>query len=159
MKKLIIRLTPPSLFSFVQVSQSESTVIKVTALVACAVFSFGAGALSVITHVDNTMTFNKQQIRDVFMGAAPKLKLIPVVLPISEPVRLQFNIKVVGLTESRIQSYWAQMRFSGHMKPPRELKSEADVLDFVSANPEAIAYVSADTKLPAGVKTVFVLDQ
>ncbi|GAC21788.1 hypothetical protein GARC_4851 [Paraglaciecola arctica BSs20135] len=47
-----------------------------------------------------------------------------IALPPESQTRVLFNTKMVGLTESRIQSCWAQMRFSGRKKPPTELTNE-----------------------------------
>ena len=112
----------------------------------------------VIVNAKSNLNLNKQQIRNVFMGSASNLGLDPVNLPPGELSRTLFNLKVVGLTEARIQSYWAQMRFSGRMKPPIEMESKGEVLTFVSQNPDAIAYVSSIDNLPETVKVLAEID-
>lgn len=108
----------------------------------------------VIVNTKNKISLTKQQIRNVFMGSASNLGLRPATLSSGEISRTVFNLKVVGLTESRIQSYWAQMRFSGRMKPPLELDGQEDVVTYVSENEDAIAYVSSSTKLPQDVRVI-----
>lgn len=112
----------------------------------------------VIVNVNNSVNLSKQQIRNVFMGSASNLGLDPVNLPPGELSRTLFNLKVVGLTEARIESYWAQMRFSGRMKPPIMMESEEEVLAFVSQNPDGIAYISSIDNLPATVKVLAEID-
>ena len=112
----------------------------------------------VIVNAKSNINLNKQQIRNVFMGSAGNLGLDPVNLPPGELSRTLFNLKVVGLTEARIQSYWAQMRFSGRMKPPVVMESESEILAFVSQNPDAIAYVSSTDNLPDTVKVLAEID-
>jgi hypothetical protein len=55
----------------------------------------------------------------------------------------------------QISSYWQVLVFSGRDVPPRTLKSDADVLQFVQDNPGAVGYVSEGAPL-AGVKTITV---
>ena len=121
-------------------------------------FTANADALLVITHEENVVSLNKQQIRNIFMGNGGRMGLTPVALENTNRARTLFNTKVVGLTESRIQSYWAQMRFSGRMKPPAELESEAQVIDYVKNNKDAIAYITAEDVLPDGVKVLYSID-
>ena len=113
-------------------------------------------AMVVVANIeDKSITLSRQQIRNVFMGGALPYDLQAVALPPHNQTRVLFNTKVVGLTESRIQSYWAQMRFSGRKKPPMELKNEAEVLQYLIDNPGALAYLSADTKLPDGLTVLY----
>ncbi|GBL04839.1 hypothetical protein KUL10_21540 [Glaciecola sp. KUL10] len=114
--------------------------------------------LFIVVNSQSQLDLNKQQIRNVFMGSANNLGLEPVNLSTGDLCRTLFNLKVVGLTESRIQSYWAQMRFSGRMKPPKEVDTELEAIAFVSQNRNAIAYVSSVEALPETVKILFVVD-
>ncbi len=91
---------------------------------------------------------NKQEVRNLFMGGTSKLDLQPVALQPNNETRVMFNTLVVGLSEVRVQSYWAQMRFSGRMKPPKALSSEQEVIDYITKNKGVIAYVSSDAKIP-----------
>ena len=65
---------------------------------------------------DASIQLTRQQVRNLFMGGALSYDLNAVALPPENHTRVLFNTKVVGLTESRIQSYWAQMRFTGRKK-------------------------------------------
>lgn len=106
------------------------------------------------TELEN-INVQKRQVRDIFMGNNSDLALKPVALRPNNRVRASFNTKIVGLTESRIQSYWAQMRFSGRKKAPQEFDSVDDVLSFVQSHKNTVAYVPAGTQLPAGVTVIY----
>ncbi|MFT6269629.1 MAG: hypothetical protein ACJAVV_002456 [Alphaproteobacteria bacterium] len=94
--------------------------------------SLAKDAVVVVTNIDNTeLSLSKQE------------------------VRILFNTKVVGLTEARIQSYWAQMRFSGRKKPPKQLDDEKIVLLFLSRNKGAVAYMSANQPIQAVLTVVY----
>lgn len=100
-------------------------------------------------------SLNKREVRDIFMGNNTQLGLEPLAFAPDTETRIIFNTKVVGLTESRIQSYWAQMRFSGRKKPPKEFASVEDILTYVESHEDAIAYLPADTKIPEGLNVVY----
>ncbi|MGB3726871.1 MAG: hypothetical protein WA981_13970 [Glaciecola sp.] len=111
----------------------------------------GAG-IKVIANIDPPPgLLNKQEIRNLFLGGTSNLDLRPIALKQNNETRVMFNTLVVGLSEVRIQSYWAQMRFSGRMKPPESMSTEQEVIDYVSRNKGVIAYVSSDTAVPEGL--------
>ena len=115
-----------------------------------------ATGLIVVANTDLTdVTVQKRQIRDIFMGNNSQLFLKPVALAPNSEARFVFNTKIVGLTESRIQSYWAQMRFSGRKKPPREFESIEAMLVFVQNNKNTVTYLPADTKVPEGLTIIY----
>ena len=134
-------------------------------------FSFydsAAAELLIIANIDKdnavnnnksvNVVVNKRDVRDIFMGNNTDLKLIPVALAPNHKARDIFNTKIVGLTESRIQSYWAQMRFSGRKKPPREFNSVAEMLEFVENNHNTVAYVPSNTEVPEQLTIIYQLD-
>ncbi len=98
---------------------------------------------------------NRQQVRNMFMGRNTPENLKVVALESNHPVRVIFNTKVIGLTEARIQSYWAQMKFSGRKKPPLTFTSEIELIEFIQQNPNALGYVSAGLQLPDGIKVIY----
>ena len=104
---------------------------------------------------DTSIKLSRQEVRNLFMGGALSYDLRALALPPENQTRVLFNTKVVGLTESRIQSYWAQMRFSGRKKPPTELTSETSVIEYLQTHPGTIAYLPADTEIPIGLTVLF----
>ena len=82
-------------------------------------------------------------------------ELNAVVPEVSSQTRVIFNTKVVGLTESRIQSYWAQMKFTGRFTQPKEVQSEQEMLVYLRNNKGSIGYLTADTNIPQGLHIMF----
>ncbi|PKF58006.1 hypothetical protein CW748_05410 [Alteromonadales bacterium alter-6D02] len=126
--------------------------------------SIGVSASVYATHDDvvivahyqqGELKLTKSEISNLFMGGVLKHGLTPVALPPENLTRVLFNTKVIGLTESRIQSYWAQMRFSGRKKPPQEFKTEAELLQYIEQTPGTIAYLSAKTEIPEQLIKVY----
>jgi hypothetical protein len=115
-----------------------------------------AGDLIVVANTDRSdISMQKRQVRDVFMGNNSEFQLKPIAMTPNSETRFIFNTKIVGLTESRIQSYWAQMRFSGRKKPPQEFDTIESLLAFLQKNKETVAYLPADTKLPKDLKIIY----
>jgi len=84
--------------------------------------------------------------------------VLPVDLPPESPVRVAFSKHVLSKSVGSIKAYWQQQIFSGREVPPPEKSDETDVLEFVKANRDAIAYVSPDAVLPRGVRVLMVTD-
>ena len=115
-----------------------------------------ANAIIVVANIqDTSITLSRQEIRNLFMGGALSYDLRAIALPPENQTRVLFNTKVVGLTESRIQSYWAQMRFSGRKTPPTELASETLVIEYLQKHPGTIGYLPADVEIPDGLTVLF----
>ncbi|WP_339900937.1 hypothetical protein [Paraglaciecola polaris] len=118
--------------------------------------SNGAEAIIVVANTqDKSIQLNRQQVRNLFMGGALPYDLSAVALPPENQTRVLFNTKVVGLTESRIQSYWAQMRFTGRKKAPKEIESEQLVLEYLKNNQGTIGYLPAGITLPKELTVVY----
>ncbi|KAA3611396.1 MAG: hypothetical protein DWQ05_20735 [Calditrichaeota bacterium] len=75
-------------------------------------------------------------------------EIIPIDLPANSTIRKLFSKKVLKKNLSSVNNYWQQQLFSGRNIPPTIKESENEILTFVKANKNAIAYVSnpPDTK-------------
>lgn len=82
--------------------------------------------------------------------------VLPVDLPEGSSVRAAFSERVHGRPVSAIKVYWARQIYSGRGVPPIEKSSDAEVLQYVAANPNAIGYVSANATVGRGVKAIQV---
>lgn len=118
--------------------------------------SYAENGLVVVANTSKKkLTLTKIQVKNLFMGGAIKYELTPITLPPQNIARILFNTKVVGLTEPRIQSYWAQMRFSGRKTQPKQIETEHLIIEYLMLNRGAIAYLPADTVIPEGLSIVY----
>lgn len=118
-----------------------------------------AGAVIVVANINShELTLKKQDVRAIFMGAPIGRDLIPAALKPKHSARILFNTKVLGLTESRIQSFWAQMKFSGKSKPPIEFESTQELIDYLLLHSNAIGYLPSDTVLPQQLTVVYSVE-
>ena len=120
--------------------------------------AFSTGIVVVANTEQTGMAFKKRQVRDIFMQSNAQFDLKPVTLTPDNEARFVFNTKVVGLTESRIQSYWAQRRFGGKKRPPQEFKSIETMLKYVKNNKNTVTYLPANAEIPEGLTIVFQID-
>ena len=128
------------------------------ALLTLSVASFATERVVVVANIaQSSVTLTKSQVRDLFIsGTSPELlTLTPVSIAPGEQSRTIFNTRIIGLPESRIQAYWAQMRFSGRLTPPKEVESAEQMLDYLRANEGSVGYLPESTQLPEGLKVVY----
>lgn len=116
--------------------------------------SAAADEIVVVANLSAPAKMEKHEIRNLFMGGASS-ELEPVTLVPGNQERLIFNARVVGLTESRIQSYWAQMRFSGRNKAPVQVSDIEAMKQYLLENKGAIGYLPADTKVPENLTVLY----
>ena len=103
-------------------------------------------------------TLTREQVRNLFMGASVGYQLYPVALPPQNRTRSLFNAKVIGMAESRIQSYWAQMKFTGRLTPPDEVNSEKEMIRYLSENQGSIGSLPADAELPDNLTVLYSVE-
>lgn len=81
----------------------------------------------------------------------------PADLESGSDVRAAFSEVVHGRTVASIKNYWQRQIFSGRGVPPKEVKSDSEMVSHVSGDPGAIGYVSPNVQLDDGVKRVRVV--
>tara|TARA_A200000159_G_scaffold158629_1_gene176170 strand:+ start:18277 stop:18702 length:426 start_codon:yes stop_codon:yes gene_type:complete len=110
----------------------------------------------VITRQDSSInTISKSQLRNLFMGNLALPDVTPIALSPGEVARSIFNIRVIGLTESRIQAYWAQMRFSGRQQRPETADSIDELILMIESSKDTIGYLPEGTPLPEDIKIIY----
>jgi len=113
--------------------------------------------VAVIVNTANSATIDDGEIPRIFLGKIKKFssgdQVTLVNLKYNEPVRNEFENKVLSKKPSQVKAYWAKLMFSGKGKPPKELASDKDILAFVAANPSAVGYV-AEASVDGSVKVI-----
>lgn len=111
--------------------------------------------LVVVNKSSAPLSLSSNQIKNLFMGGVVGKNLYPIALERGNIARTVFNTRVLGLTEARIQSYWAQMRFGGRQDRPIEVSDNKAVIDYLTNNPDAIGYLPANIDLPDNLVIVY----
>ena len=122
-------------------------------------FNARAENVLVVANTDDPdLSLTRLEVRKLFMGGLSEASLNPIALPPDSLTRIRFNTEVIRLAESRIQAYWAQMRFSGRKRPPPEFQNEQAALEYVLANKGAVGYFPKDMPLPEGLTVLYRSD-
>ena len=114
-------------------------------------------AVDIIVHPSNADALDQSAISKIFLGKSGKFpggsKAVPVAQSDGAASAEEFNDKVLGKSSSQLKSYWSKLVFTGKGTPPKEVTSDQDVIDLISANPNMIGYVSSGSATGA-VKVV-----
>ena len=104
---------------------------------------------SVIVHPDNTSEISQKDIANLFLGKVTKfsngLNSLPVNQKSGCAARDTFDQTVLKKNPSQMKSYWSHMVFTGKAIPIRNLENDADVIEFVSSNTNAIGYIDSSS--------------
>lgn len=130
-------------------------------LAAAAARPLAAQGFTVVVHADNpAVALAKSEVSNIFLKRSARFASGRAALPVdqakSATAREAFSKAVLGRSATAVVAYWQQQIFAGKDVPPAERPSDAEVIAFVKANPNAIGYVSAGATLGAGVKALAV---
>ncbi|OHC71490.1 MAG: hypothetical protein A3H93_20320 [Rhodocyclales bacterium RIFCSPLOWO2_02_FULL_63_24] len=125
--------------------------------------------LVVIVHPDNPVrAMTPREVSDLYLGRSrvfdtgdPATPLTAFIYehPAESHLRETFFRALNGMPISRLNAYWARLRFSGEVLPPVVLADSRAVIDAVGRNRNAIGYVDAAAVSSAPVKIVLRLKE
>ncbi|GLR72123.1 hypothetical protein [Agaribacter marinus] len=91
---------------------------------------------------------SKKEVIDIYMGRFQSFPngqpAKPVDFPAETEVKSDFYTLLVNQSESRIQSYWSRLYFSGRAQPPHQSKSVDEVILRVTKDVSTLAYIPAE---------------
>ncbi|MBT0587351.1 phosphate ABC transporter substrate-binding protein [Alteromonas oceanisediminis] len=106
-----------------------------------------AAATTVIVHPSNAAALDEKSVQRIFLGKEKKfsdgVESIPINQVADSAVRGDFDENVLGRSSAQVSAYWSKLVFTGKGVPPKEVSSDADVIELVSKNPSAIGYVDS----------------
>ncbi len=134
--------------------------LKILLLVAAVLTSMHASAshtIIVVANVDAPIKLSKSEVKTLFLGgsASYDLKAFGLIRAEENTSRALFNARIIGMTEARIESYWAQMRFSGRRVPIKEFDNVEKLLQYLSENKGTAGYVSEGIKLNENLRVIY----
>ena len=113
--------------------------------------------VAVIVNAANSATLDDEAIARIYLAQVRKFPNGDAAQPIDQkdgsPAREDFTTKLIKRAPAHIKSYWAQQKFTGNLKPIKQLTDDDAIVKFVSENANSIAYVDA-AKVKPGVKVV-----
>lgn len=107
-----------------------------------------AESLTVIVHPSNDSELSEKAVSRIFLGKSKRFSNGSEAIPIDQQegnaVRADFSSKLLKKSSSQLKAYWSKLIFTGKGSPPKQVASDAEVIDLVSKNPSLIGYVSKD---------------
>ncbi len=108
--------------------------------------SLASGELVVVVHASNeSSSVSQEEVASIFLGKQRELpdgtKVVPLDQMEGKKSRDEFYTKVVNKTANQLNSYWSRLIFTGKGRPPFAVSGDAEVLEFISSNPNMIGYV------------------
>jgi ABC-type phosphate transport system substrate-binding protein len=82
----------------------------------------------------------------------------PVDQSAASDVRESFSRGVLRQSLAAVNAYWQRQILAGRATPPQVKPSDAEVLDFVASDAQAVGYVASATALPPAVKELRLTD-
>ena len=119
--------------------------------------------LAVVVNKANPVSkLSRSELIDLFMGkyvAFPDdSKAIPVELKGEHKIKVDFYKNLVGMPLSRVNAYWARLRFTGRKRAAVFQPNENDLIAFIIANKQAIGYVP-QSLITTDLKVVYILNE
>ncbi|MBF0170274.1 MAG: hypothetical protein HQK87_04165 [Nitrospinae bacterium] len=125
----------------------------------------GERKMVVVVNRDNPVAnITLDDLRDLYFGKrrfwahGERIQVADLVeskLPEEKSAFAHFAARFLGKEIDAVKSYWIKIIFSGAGQPPKQLRSAAEVIDFVAASEGGVGYLYADDVTPA-VKVVAV---
>lgn len=113
----------------------------------------------IVNSANSNTSITKQEASDFFLKKKTKWstgeKVAVVDMTPNSSTRIDFTKDVHGKSVGQVRAYWQQSVFAGKATPPKEVDSDAEVIEFVKSNPGAVGYVSSGAST-AGVKVITV---
>lgn len=105
-----------------------------------------AAELVVIVNPANANTLDSKTVQRIFLGKDKKFadgnESIAVNQSADTQIRQDFDEAVLGRSSSQVSAYWSKLVFTGKGIPPKEVSSDAEVIDLVSKNPSVVGYIN-----------------
>lgn len=99
----------------------------------------------IVNKTNPVVTLNANTVAGYFKKADKlwdsKHRIVPVELPDTHPLAIEFTIRVMRMSISTKQTMWTIKTLSGKGTRPKEVKTEAKVVTYVAVEPWAIGYV------------------
>ncbi|MDH5601419.1 MAG: phosphate ABC transporter substrate-binding protein [Gammaproteobacteria bacterium] len=117
--------------------------------------------VAVITHPGvKEIGLSKNKLAQIYLGKIKNYSngktIQPVDLPKGNPAQKKFYKSVVQKSDAAVKRYWSKLKFTGKGKPPKELGSAREVIQWVANTEGAIGYIDGKY-LNKSVKVVLIL--
>ncbi|MDD4974455.1 MAG: hypothetical protein PHY93_08890 [Bacteriovorax sp.] len=104
-----------------------------------------SGYIIIVNKKNQTQSLSASHLKDIFLGENLRWEdNIPIHIVdynSNSLLRKSFTEEVIGVSISRVYKTWIRLSLAGNSTPPKILRTEEEVVDFVSNDPFAIGYI------------------
>ncbi len=107
-------------------------------------FAQDDGYAVIANKANSTDSFSARDLKQIFLGKKttwPDSKKIVVGVLKKGPVHKKFLKEIVKKNVKQFSTFWVKATFTGTGDPPKSFSTDAELKDFVKANPTAIGYI------------------
>ena len=115
-----------------------------------------AGPTVVIVGHASVRKLDLPTLRRIYTGKVVEVdgvRVAPVNAAPGQPLRQRFLADYLQQAEDEYVAYWTVRRYVGKGTPPAELRSAAEIADFVTRTPGAIGYLE-ESDVPRGLNVL-----
>ncbi len=109
--------------------------------------TLNAEILVVVGKASPIENLNEQELANIFLAKTNRLadgsRITPLKLS-EQNYEYNFYYKISGKNPSQLSSYWTSLIFTGKGKPPKEYRDRKKLVEELSNNPGAMAYIVAE---------------
>ncbi|MGB3724455.1 MAG: phosphate ABC transporter substrate-binding protein [Glaciecola sp.] len=102
--------------------------------------------LVIVVNPTNSSSLDSKSVQRIFLGKEKKFsdgsETIVINQESTTDIRQSFDEDVLGRSSSQVSAYWSKLVFTGKGIPPKEVASDAEVIELVAKNPNVIGYVN-----------------
>ncbi|MCA1798321.1 MAG: hypothetical protein LC632_02380 [Xanthomonadaceae bacterium] len=128
-------------------------VVLAVALLARPAFAVGAEFVVIVAVHSPVTVLASNEVADIYLGRLRRLPDGRTVLPVdrfeSDGVQEAFYREILQRNAAQLRAHWSRLVFTGRGKPPRQVRSDAELVEFVARNPHAIGYVAPALVTPS----------
>ena len=110
-----------------------------------------SGGVVVIGHPSLPNKLDGPTVQKIFTGKVIEVGGVGVTAVnanLGSAVRNQFLQEFLHQDEDKYTAYWTVRRYIGKGVPPREMKTSADIINFVTSTPGAVGYIDESDVKP-----------
>lgn len=120
-----------------------------------------AGVAVIISPDSDLKTLQRSQVKAIFLGKIKRLPNGDIAIPVNQGEKSgsfdAFNEKLLGKSSAKLLQFWATRIFSGKGMPPKILKGDQAVIDFVKSVKGGIGYIDSGS-VSAEIKVIYSAD-
>lgn len=107
----------------------------------------------VVVSAENPVeSLKANEVADLFLGRSLRFPNGDTAMPVEQSegsaLQQEFYAQVLRRTAAQMKAHWSKLVFTGRGEPPRNVASDAAVLEMLAENPRAVGYIDAASLTP-----------